>query len=113
MATQIVQTELAEQQKEAASTNWLRSLTTIAFWRENPELALAAITLIALLIGWLGGSVTGLLPGWVVAVFAVIAFAAGGYTGLLDAIEDARHARLNIDFLMLAAALGAAAIGEW
>lgn len=113
MATQIVQTELAEQQKEAASTNWLRSLTTLAFWRENPELALAAITLIALLIGWLGGSVTGLLPGWVVAVFAVIAFAAGGYTGLLDAIEDARHARLNIDFLMLAAALGAAAIGEW
>jgi Zn2+/Cd2+-exporting ATPase len=116
MTTKTVDQQLTEQPRrrlETKSTNWLRALTTITFWRENPELALAAITLIALLIGWIGGAVTGLLPGWAVAIFAVIAFAAGGYTGMLDAIADARQAQLNIDFLMLAAALGAAAIGNW
>lgn len=84
-----------------------------ALWRSNLELILAAITLIALLIGWLGGSVAEVLPGWAVALAAVIAFAAGGYSGLMGAIEEARHGKLDIDFLMIAAAFGAAAIGEW
>jgi Zn2+/Cd2+-exporting ATPase len=115
MTSQPIQTEIErkEREREATSLNWLRSLTTVRFWRENHELTLAAITLIALLIGWIGGAVTGALPNWAVTIFAVIAFAAGGYTGLLDAYADAREARLNIDFLMLAAALGAAAIGQW
>jgi Cd2+/Zn2+-exporting ATPase len=115
MTTQTVDTQLNERKRKQAGTSsvWVRALTTLSFWRENPELALAVITLAALLIGWIGGAVTGILPGWAVTVFAVIAFAAGGYTGLLDAIADARQAQLNIDFLMLAAALGAAAIGEW
>jgi Cd2+/Zn2+-exporting ATPase len=111
MTTQAVDTQLKQQ--AGTSSVWVRALTTISFWRENPELALAVITLIALLIGWIGGAVTGLLPGWAVTFFAVVAFAAGGYTGLVDAIADARQAQLNIDFLMLAAALGAAAIGNW
>lgn len=113
MTTQTVDTQVTARKQVASVPVWQRALTTISFWRENPELALAAITLIALLIGWLGGAVTGLLPGWAVTIFAVIAFAAGGYTGMLDAIADARQAQLNIDFLMLAAALGAAAIGNW
>jgi Cd2+/Zn2+-exporting ATPase len=82
-------------------------------WRENPELVLAVITLVALLIGWLGGSVTGVLPPLAVNIAAVIAFAAGGYSGLMGAIEEAREGRLDIDFLMITAALGAALIGEW
>ena len=114
MTTQTLDQTLQKQkEREAAQVNWLRALTTATFWRENPELALAAITLIALLAGWIGGSVTGVLPGWLVTVFAVIAFAAGGYSGMVEAIADARKRQLNIDFLMLAAAFGAAAIGEW
>jgi Cd2+/Zn2+-exporting ATPase len=114
MTTQTLDQTLQKQkEREAAQVNWLRALTTATFWRENPELALAAITLIALLAGWIGGSVTGALPGWLVTVFAVIAFAAGGYSGMVEAIADARKRQLNIDFLMLAAAFGAAAIGEW
>ncbi len=89
------------------------SLSVFALWRDNVELTLAAITLVALLIGWIGGSVTGLLPQWAVTVFAVIAFGAGGYSGLKGAIEEAKEGRLDIDFLMIAAALGAALIGEW
>lgn len=82
-------------------------------WRENVELLLAGITLVALLIGWLGGVVTGALPVWAVTLVALVAFAAGGYSGLMGAIEEAKQGKLDIDFLMIAAALGAALIGEW
>lgn len=86
---------------------------TRAFWRENYELALALITLVALLTGWLGGEVTNTLPDWGVTLAALIAFGAGGYSGVLGAWEQARQGRFDIDFLMLAAAFGAALIGEW
>jgi Cd2+/Zn2+-exporting ATPase len=56
---------------------------------------------------------TGALPTWAVTVAALVAFAAGGYSGLMGAIEEAKHGKLDIDFLMIAAALGAALIGEW
>ncbi|MEZ4870359.1 MAG: heavy metal translocating P-type ATPase [Caldilineaceae bacterium] len=82
-------------------------------WRSNLELLLAGITLIALLIGWIGGSVTGILPQWAIMVMAIVAFMAGGYSGLMGAIAEAKVGKLDIDFLMIAAALGAAAIGDW
>ena len=113
MTTAVDATLQKQREREQAKVNWGRTLTTVTFWRENPELALAAITLIALLAGWIGGSVTGALPAWLVSIFAVVAFVAGGYSGLVAAIADARNRELNIDFLMLAAAIGAAAIGEW
>lgn len=86
---------------------------TRAFWKENYELALALITLVALLTGWLGGEVTNTLPDWGVTLAALIAFGAGGYSGVLGAWAQARQGKFDIDFLMLAAALGAALIGEW
>ena len=93
----------------------IRSLSpfSLAFWRDNPELLLASVTLVALLIGWLGGSVSGVLPAWAVIVFALIAFLAGGYSGAKVAVENAFSGKFNIDLLMVAAALGAALIGEW
>lgn len=97
--------------RSGASTGSLNNL--FALWRSNLELILAAMTLMALLLGWLGGSVTGAFPGWAVAIAAGVAFAAGGYSGLMGAIAEARQGKLDIDFLMIAAALGAAAIGEW
>ncbi|MDE0200238.1 MAG: heavy metal translocating P-type ATPase [Caldilineaceae bacterium] len=84
-----------------------------AFWRNNPELILASITLVAMLIGWLGGSVSGLLPAWAVVIFALIAYGAGGYSGARVALVNAYRGIFNIDLLMVAAALGAAFIGEW
>ena len=93
----------------------LRSFSPFSptFWRNNPELILASITLIALLIGWLGGSVSGLLPAWAVVVFALVAYGAGGYSGAKVALANACCGIFNIDLLMVAAALGAAFIGEW
>jgi len=79
-------------------------------WRDNIGLVLAMITLVALLTGWLG---KGALPSWAILCAAIIAYVAGGYSGCMEAIEEARERKLDIDFLMIAAALGAAAIGEW
>ncbi len=53
------------------------------------------------------------MPQWAVMTCAVIAFAAGGYAGVMGAWEQARQGRFDIDFLMIAAAFGAALIGDW
>ena len=102
---------------EGQSGPWRRpaydALVSADFWRRNPELLLAAVTLAALLSGWLGGLATPALPWWAVGLAAVIAFAAGGYSGGRRALADARRGRLNIDFLMIVAALGTVFIGEW
>ena len=89
------------------------SWRTPSFWKENYEFVLAAITLVALLAGWIGGEVIGTMPHWAVLTCAVIAFAAGGYAGVMGAWEQARQGRFDIDFLMIAAAFGAALIGDW
>lgn len=110
MTTQIADPAIRTKSQPAPrSAGW----SVFGFWRENYELTLAAITLVALLIGWIGGSVTGVLPQWAVIVSAVIAFVAGGYSGVMGAYAEAKEGRLDIDFLMVTAALGAALIGEW
>lgn len=109
MTMQSVNTDIAH----AATAVRGKPINVFRLWRENYELMLAAITLVALLVGWIGGSVTGGLPSWAVTLAALVAFAAGGYSGLTGAIEEAKEGRLDIDFLMIAAALGAALIGEW
>jgi hypothetical protein len=53
------------------------------------------------------------MPQWAVITCAIIAFAAGGYAGVMGAWEQARQGRFDIDFLMIAAAFGAALIGDW
>lgn len=98
---------------QALSSGERPAWRTLGFWKENYEFVLAGITLAALLAGWLGGEVTGALPAWSVTTLAVIAFVAGGYSGFVGAWAQAREGKFDIDFLMLAAALGAALINEW
>lgn len=114
MAARSIEQVMGKDGRSAPSIG-IRSLSpfSLAFWRDNPELLLASVTLVALLIGWLGGSVSGVLPAWAVIVFALIAFLAGGYSGAKVAVENAFSGKFNIDLLMVAAALGAALIGEW
>ena len=110
MTTSTAQASQAYQIKSpGAAPEW----RTLACWKENYEFVLAIVTLVALLTGWLGGEVTETLPDWAVTAAALIAFGAGGYSGLIGAWEQARQGRFDIDFLMIAAALGAALIGEW
>lgn len=46
-------------------------------------------------------------------VAAVAAYIAGGHATARNAVTDILHGELNVDLLMIVAALGAAAIGEW
>ncbi|HET6426553.1 MAG TPA: hypothetical protein VFG20_22875, partial [Planctomycetaceae bacterium] len=63
---------------------------------------------------WLAGHDSGWSP-WGIAsrVFYLVAYIAGGRYTLLHAWGDLRNGRINIDVLMIAAAVGSAAIGHW
>ncbi len=95
------------------------------------EIWLVIITLVALI-----GSVTGTAlaaPLWLIMLLNLTAYAAGGYHGVVEILlsfgviksyeqthadsccarEADEPAKLNVDLLMILAALGAAAIGSW
>jgi Cd2+/Zn2+-exporting ATPase len=76
-----------------------------AFW----EPILSALTLLMILVG-------GLLRWGEQAVLANLAYAvaylAGGYFGILDGYQTLKERRLDVNFLMIAAAIGAAIVGE-
>ena len=66
-----------------------------------------AVALVAgLVLGWMSST----LQPWRWLPF-LIAYAVGGWRIALDGWADLKHARLNIDFLMGAAAVGAAIVG--
>ncbi len=83
-------------------------------WQTEAWLAprLVAVTLTALIIGAALGRVEG--AGIWVMLAGLTAYAAGGYYGLRGALHALFHERaLDIDALMILAALGAAVIGHW
>ncbi|WVM92166.1 hypothetical protein ULG90_21075 [Halopseudomonas pachastrellae] len=65
-----------------------------------------------LLIGWLLPKFVA-TPPWAPLFVLVPAYFFGGYYALREAIDSVRTGRFEIDFLMLVAAAGAAALGEW
>jgi Cd2+/Zn2+-exporting ATPase len=75
------------------------------------EPRLVVVTLVALLLGLLGERWGW--PAHLLAAFGVIAYAAGGFYGLKAGITSLRHRHVDVDLLMVLAALGAAIIGEW
>lgn len=79
---------------------------------EKSELIFALLAGVFLLIGWLIGR-GGFAPGWVPTACYVAAYVFGGYFTVKEAIENLRARRFEIDTLMLVAAAGAAALGQW
>ncbi|MCL4103563.1 UNVERIFIED_CONTAM: hypothetical protein GTU68_059642 [Idotea baltica] len=72
---------------------------------EKTELYFSLICGAALLIGFL--FYKSFVPIFIVSYFF------GGYFALLESIATLRKGKFDIDFLMIVAALGAAALGEW
>ena len=65
---------------------------------------------------WLCGLILSFIdqvPDSISLVLFIAAFILGGYFTLLEAIETIRLGKFEIDFLMLVAAAGAAALGKW
>jgi len=67
-------------------------------------------------IFWLTGLVLSFmqtLPEWLPLSLFIVAFILGGFFTLIEAFETVKKGKFEIDFLMLVAAAGAAALGKW
>ena len=80
--------------------------------QERWTLILVALAGLFFLIGWLGETFFG-LPENVALVFYILAYVAGGYDIATHAIPGLLKGKFDTDVLMLAAAGGAALLGEW
>ncbi len=78
----------------------------------NWELIFAIACGVVLLSGWLLSWLSG-LPEWMPMALYVSAFFFGGFFATIEAAEKVRRGRFEIDFLMVVAAVGAAALGAW
>ncbi len=75
-----------------------------------PEARWALVSLVAFLLALpldLGGA-----PAWTHGPLYVVAYAAGGWEPALEGLRALREKTLDVDLLMIVAALGAAAIGQ-
>ncbi len=76
-----------------------------AFW----EPVLTGLNLLMILMGWLFHT---LGAGTLSAAAYVVAYLAGGYFGTLDSYQLLRERRIDVNLLMILAAIGAALVGE-
>jgi len=79
---------------------------------DESELVFAIACGVFLAAGF-GLSYTAAVPHGVSLVFYGLSYAAGGYFAAREAVESIRAGRFEIDLLMLVAALGAAALGDF
>lgn len=80
------------------------------FSRGRLEIIFTVVNAVSALTAFLG-SQFGLTPD-LIAFFYVVAYLSGGYYGLIDGLKVLRERRLDVNLLMIFAALGAALIGQ-
>ncbi len=79
---------------------------------ESTELVFASVCGVLLLSGWLT-SFANFAPAWIPLAFYIGAYFFGSYFIVGGALKKLFKGRFEIDFLMLAAAIGAAILGAW
>ena len=79
---------------------------------ERTELIFAILSGLCVVLGW-GLDTFTEVTEWVPLALYLGGYVFGGYYTLREAIDSVRAGRFEIDFLMLVAAAGAAALGEW
>jgi len=72
---------------------------------------LTALSLACLALGWLTGWLE--LPLAIQLSLYAVSYATGGWFGAIEGLQALRERTLDVNVLMVIAALGAAAIGEW
>ena len=115
LTVEIIQEVVREegfQVRERVRATWERAQTIVHIWWQNRELVLATFALLFLLAGLFVEHVTGWPKGVAIGLY-VLSYVAGGYEGAISAARMLRRGVLDIDFLMIVAALGAAYLGEW
>ena len=81
------------------------------WWERNRLFVYTAITGLALVAGWLAERAG--VPRAVWTACYVLAYLAGGGFAARNGLNALRQGHIDVDFLMVAAALGAAIIGQW
>jgi Cd2+/Zn2+-exporting ATPase len=79
--------------------------------RDQLEIIFTVVTLVATVLAVVGQALA-LAPQAVIWALYAVAFAAGGYYGTLDGLALLRERKLDVNLLMVLAALGAALIGR-
>ena len=84
--------------------------------KAEPPILLAVITAVCFILSGVGVALQRIdssgLANWSCVAF-VAAYVAGGYGPTINAVLALRQGQLNVDLLMIVAALGAASIGDW
>jgi len=75
------------------------------------EARLVAVTLAAILLSLFAEQAGA--PAWLVLIFNITAYVAGGLFGLKNALTSLLKRRIDVDMLMILAAVGAALIDQW
>jgi Zn2+/Cd2+-exporting ATPase len=81
-------------------------------FKKSYEIWLTAICLVALGFGVIA-EYTDIIPAQLYIYFYIVAYLSGGYQGMTETLKDFRKFEINIDFLMISAAIGAAIINQW
>ena len=82
-------------------------------WRrasDNPQAIFTLITFLAMFAGLIVERSMGMTP--LAMTFYIVAYVAGGYYGLQAGLESLRARAIDVDLLMILAAVGAAIVGE-
>lgn len=82
-----------------------------AIFGEETELIFSILAACCLLIGWLTER-AGFTPSYPIAIY-LPAYLFGGYFAFVETFKNLRVRKLEIDSLMIFAAVGAAILGEW
>lgn len=82
------------------------------WWQERWAYLLVGLAGLFFLMGWLGQTFWG-MPENITLIFFILSYLAGGYDIATHAIPSLLKGQFDTDVLMLAAALGAAILGEW
>ena len=80
---------------------------------QKTEIILSVICGLFLGVGFLIQNVFPQIPGWVSIVLYIFSYIFGGYYTSIEAYAAISKGKFEIDFLMLVAAIGAAALGQW
>jgi len=82
------------------------------WWEQNRLIVATVTTLVFLVGGWVLGTL-GVIPPDVQLGFYVITYIAGGFYAARQAVQSLLQRNVDVDLLMVVAALGAASIGGW
>src|SRR5215212_1997713 len=119
MPMSVNERNLSISERQADSKPSISAAGPTAHSTEEDEIAqlpwmirLTAICLLATALGWLLSSARWAAPFWLPWLLYTIAYVSGGFYSIQDAWVTLKQRQFDVNFLMIIAAVGAAAVGQ-